>query len=163
MKTATQPKTTYQKNVKFFDNTDRPVYLEISIKGYFAISGVMQGSSGQITDSIKPANAKQQQLLKIWADYHLMPVKDLPKDLPTIIDELTIHMEKFDGSPYTMEKFESITDNWLNGNRKDAAKQFSLLSANEKQDFKTWIEDYYYEIIDPDRVFKMVLYFLING
>lgn len=96
-----QLKTIYQKNVKFIDDTNTPVYLEISIKGYFAISGIRQGSSGQILDSIQPANSNQKKLIDLWKAYHLKNIKELPADeLISELDQATIHMEKFDGSPY---------------------------------------------------------------
>lgn len=41
------------------------------------------------------------------------------------------------------EKFQSILDNYINGNRSDAKEAFEKLSGNELHNFSTWIKVYY--------------------
>lgn len=60
------------RKITFRDKENKIVRLEISIKdGRFSISGETRGSLGQVMDLIVPASRSQEELLKIWENWHL--------------------------------------------------------------------------------------------
>lgn len=69
-------KAEQKKYVKFKDKNNNLYNIEIEIthrNGYpeLTMSGEGLGGSGQVVDDIKPANTHQQNLIKIWKEYHL--------------------------------------------------------------------------------------------
>ncbi len=58
-----------------------------------------------------------------------------------------------------MEKFESILENWINGNRKDVRKAVEKLSSNEQYNFANWLrEKFKQEWHEKSDLFEMVLF-----
>lgn len=58
-----------------------------------------------------------------------------------------------------MEKFESILENWVNGNRGDVRKAVEALSSYENQSFGRWLkEKYSEEWHDRSELFSLVCF-----
>jgi hypothetical protein len=63
---------TYSRSITFLDSGDRRFHIDIEITdGRLSMSGKSEGSSGQILDSIVPANKYQVQLVSLWHKWHL--------------------------------------------------------------------------------------------
>lgn len=58
------------------------------------------------------------------------------------------------------DKFQSILDNYINGNRGDARKGFEALSSNEKHNFKGWLKTYREEVGFGEHVADLLFFLL---
>lgn len=86
-----------KRKVSFLDAEGHRARIEVEItkrNGYpeFTASGSFMGSSGQCLDDIKPANHEQGLLIRLWEEYHLKNVEDIP-DSVQFHPDFTGHVE----------------------------------------------------------------------
>jgi len=78
-----------KRSIKFTDEKNNLVELNIEIKNHFSISGNYANGSGQILDNIEPKTKEQEQIIDLWKKYHLKNVIDLPESIEKKVKNLS--------------------------------------------------------------------------